>query len=166
VSEETIIAGLSGLIVGAVGTYGALTAYVRTIGMPGRAAARQSPTLHEWARRDVVGHAVTPPATNTRVRLVADEQAAARDTLTFHLFDYQAQQERDLTFRTAIVSRFMQCDTPCRAEWRGANGDYSLLLQIAKRYQWVYESDNGYIWSVAFATRERRARAIEAWAHA
>jgi len=158
---------LGGMVLGSIGTFGALVSYARLVGVGSRAGRPQSATLHEWARRDVVGHATTPPAVDTRVRLVTEPQAAARDTLTFHLYDYANQVERDLTFRTPIVQRFMQCDTPCRAEWRGSNGDYSQLLQIGKRYNWLVESEHGgYLWSVAFATRERRIRHLDSWARA
>ena len=115
--------------------------------------------LHEWARRDLA--LPEPTAQNIDVRKITDwTNPATSDgrTLTFLVHDTRLGLDRNGTFSASIVLRFLRCDTPTRSEWRGAHGDYSKLLAIAKHHGWIEECTGRYGWAGWFGTRERRLR--------
>jgi hypothetical protein len=122
--------------------------------------------LMAWSRRDVAAVA-GPVETIVRNELVNGVPVDDCVSVNGHVYTFSyatVAGVRDVSFTGREMSNFVRCDTPSRYEWRGANETYKRLVAVAVHYQWIYRDGRGYQWAGFMATRERRLRALRAWA--
>lgn len=124
-------------------------------------------SLFAWARGDVQTPVATVHEHLHRLETVngqpVDSLPASYSDghrITFTIFD-RAGSVRDVVYPAGTVMKFFKADTPTRTEARLNNNDYSLLLAIGLRYQWLNVEGNRYAWSYHMALRERRLRALD-----